>query len=61
MMNAATVITAIILIIIAIMIVMGRLLSDLLMGIKRQSYAEAREWQEEHYDLSWYDLLEKET
>ncbi len=48
MMNAATVITAIILIIIAIMIVMGRLLSDLLMGIKRQSYAEAREWQEEH-------------
>ena len=61
MMNAAALITAIILIIIAIMIVMGRLLSDLLMGIKRQSYAEAREWAEEHYDLSWYDLLEKET
>ena len=61
MMNAATLITAIILIIIAIMIVMGRLLSDLLMGIKRQSYAEAIEWAEEHYDISWYDLLEKET
>ena len=61
MMNAAALITAIILIIIAIMIVMGRLLSDLLMGIKRQSYAEAIEWAEEHYDISWYDLLEKET
>ena len=60
-MNAPTVITAIILIIIAIMIVMGRLLSDLLMGIKRQSYQEAREWQEERIDLGWYDLIDKET
>lgn len=27
---------------------------------KRQTLEEARAWQEEHYDLSWYDPLEKE-
>ena len=29
------------------------------MGIRRQTLDEARKWQEEHYDLSWYDPLEK--
>lgn len=60
-MNAPTLIVSLILIIIALLIVFGRLLSDLLMGIKRQSYAEARAWQEEHYDLSWYDITDKQT
>lgn len=60
-MNIPVVITSIILIFIALMIISGRILSDLFLSIKRQSYEESREWQEEHYDLGWYDLLEKET
>lgn len=28
-------------------------------GIKRQTLAQARAWQEQHYDLSWYDALDK--
>ena len=27
---------------------------------KRQTLAEARKWQSEHYDISWYDALETE-
>ena len=30
------------------------------MTIRRQTLEEARAWQEAHYDLSWYDPLEKE-
>ena len=30
------------------------------MRIKRQTLEQARAWQEAHYDLSWYDGLEKE-
>ena len=29
-------------------------------GGKRQTLAEARKWQEDHYDISWYDSLQKE-
>ena len=28
-------------------------------GVKRQNLEEARKWQEDHYDISWYDPLEK--
>ena len=31
------------------------------MRIKRQTLDEARAWQEAHYDLSWYDPLEKDN
>ena len=37
----------------------GFYLADYSMGIRRQTLEEARKWQEEHYDLSWYDPLEK--
>ena len=30
------------------------------MRIQRQTLEQARAWQEAHYDLSWYDALEKE-
>ena len=30
------------------------------MAGRRQTLEEARDWQERHYDLSWYDPLEKE-
>ncbi len=29
------------------------------MSIRRQTLDEAKKWQEDHYDLSWYDPLEK--
>lgn len=37
----------------------GFALAGFSMGIKRQSLEEARAWQEAHYDLSWFDPLEK--
>lgn len=40
-------------------IIMGFALANNTMTGKRQTLAEARTWQEEHYDLSWYDRLEK--
>lgn len=30
------------------------------MSIRRQTLEDARAWQESHYDLSWYDPMEKE-
>lgn len=38
---------------------LGCLLAAFSMRIPRQSLPEARAWQEAHYDLSWYDSLEK--
>lgn len=37
----------------------GFLLAGFSMTGKRQTLEEARAWQEDHYDLSWYDPLEK--
>ena len=42
------------------MFIFGFYLAGFAMGIKRQTLEWARAWQEEHYDLSWYDPLEKE-
>ena len=38
---------------------LGFYLANYAMGIRRQTLEEARRWQEAHYDLSWYDPLEK--
>jgi len=38
---------------------MGFFLAGFSMTGKRQTLEEARAWQEDHYDLSWYDPLEK--
>lgn len=38
----------------------GFLFARYSMRIRRQSLQDARAWQEAHYDLSWYDGLEKE-
>lgn len=40
-------------------VIMGFYLAGYSMTGKRQTLEEARAWQEEHYDLSWYDPLEK--
>ena len=55
-MKAAIIIAAILLI---LFLALGYALMIFAMGIRRQSLAEARKWQEDHYDLSWYDPLEK--
>ena len=38
---------------------LGFFLADFSMNGKRQTLEEARAWQENHYDFSWYDPLEK--
>ena len=53
------VIAVVILILLIALIVMGFFLANYSMTGKRQTLEEARAWQEEHYDLSWYDPLEK--
>ena len=42
-----------------LVLLLGWFLSGYSMQINRQSLEEARRWQEEHYDISWYDGLEK--
>ena len=43
----------------AIILALGYALSVFSTSIKRQSLDEARAWQAEHYDISWYDRIEK--
>ena len=47
------------LIILVLLIAMGFALAAFSMKIRRQTYEEARAWQEAHYDISWYDGLAK--
>ncbi len=47
------------LVLFALLIAAGFLMAGYTMGIRPQTLEEARKWQEEHYDLSWYDPLEK--
>ena len=50
----------IVLLVLAVLAVFGFGMAGYAMGIRRQTLEEARKWQEDHYDLSWYDALEKE-
>ena len=45
--------------ILALLMGLGFFLAKIPMTGRRQTLEEARAWQEEHYDLSWYDPLEK--
>lgn len=47
------------LILLALIGAMGYLLSDRALRIKQQSLEDARKWQEAHYDITWYDAMEK--
>lgn len=47
------------LVLLALLLIAGFYMAGFSMGIRRQTLEEARKWQEEHYDLSWYDPLEK--
>jgi hypothetical protein len=46
-------------VLLVLLAVLGFIFAGYSMGIKRQTLGEARAWQEAHYDLSWYDPLEK--
>ena len=43
-----------------ITLALGFFLAKFSMSIRRQTLEQARAWQEEHYDISWYDGLQKE-
>ena len=42
-----------------LLLALGYFLERFATGIKRQTLEQAREWQAAHYDISWYDALEK--
>ena len=46
-------------VILILVFALGYALMSYAMGIRRQTLAGARQWQEEHYDLSWFDPAEK--
>ena len=53
-------IAAIILAVLAVLaIAAGFFFASSSMSIRRQTLDEAKKWQEDHYDLSWYEPLEK--
>lgn len=54
-----TVALIILLVLLALLAAVGFYFAGFAAGGKRQTLEEARAWQEDHYDLSWYDALEK--
>lgn len=60
-MNAPTIIIIIIAVIAVLILLVGWFLSGFITKIRRQSLDEARAWQAERYDLSWYDAAEKRS
>lgn len=48
----------VLLILVALVLVLGYVLSGQAVRIKAQTLEEARKWQEARYDLSWYDAVE---
>lgn len=47
-------------VLLVLLVCIGFFFAGYSMTIRRQTLDEARAWQEAHYDLSWYDPLEKE-
>ena len=54
-----TAVFIILLILILLLAAIGLILAAYSMRIRPQTLEQARRWQAEHYDLSWYDRLEK--
>ena len=44
----------------ALFVALGFFLADYSMKIRRQTLEQARQWQSEHYDISWYDTIKKQ-
>ena len=53
------VLAALIGLLLLMLLLAGNYLCSFSMGVKRQTLEAARKWQEDHYDISWYDPLEK--
>ena len=53
------ILAAVLALILILLLFAGNYLCSYSMGVKRMSLPDARKWQEDHYDLSWYDPLEK--
>ena len=53
------VLVALIGLLLLMLLLAGNYLCSFSMGVKRQTLEAARKWQEDHYDISWYDPLEK--
>ena len=49
----------VIIIILALIVAAGFGVSSFMFGGRRQTLAEARAWQEERTDISWYDVIAK--
>lgn len=60
-MNTTTVIIIIILALVILILIAGRLLAGFILGIRRQTLREAREWQNARIGLDWYDIIDKQT
>ena len=58
-MELIKIIGIIILVLLLLILIAGYFFAGYAMGIRRQTLEEARKWQEAHYDISWYDPLEK--
>ncbi len=54
-----TTVLIVLLILVLLILALGYFLSVFSLSIKRQTLEEARAWQEDHYDISWYDGLDK--
>ena len=50
----------VIVILLIALLAFGYKMAGFSMGIKKQTLEEAKKWQGEHYDISWYDGLAKE-
>ena len=49
----------VVVVLLVLLFAMGFFFANYSMSIRRQTLEEARAWQEKHYDLSWFDPLEK--
>ena len=59
--RAKVILLVVCLLLLAVLAALGFSLARFSMTGKRQTLEEARRWQEEHYDFSFYDPLEKEA
>ena len=50
----------ILLIVLVLLLAAGWFMAGYTMSIPRQTLEQARQWQQDHYDIDWYDALEKQ-
>ena len=58
--KTVTIVTVILVILLILIVAFSFYMARFSMTIRRKTLEENRAWQEDHYDLSWYDSLNKE-